>query len=45
MTEKLRQILKEKHQTIQGINYLDISGYPPPDGNERIYFLYVHKII
>lgn len=43
MTEKLRQILKEKHHTIDNINYLAIAGYPPPDGNERIYFFYIHK--
>ena len=43
MTENLRKVLKEKHRTVDKINYLDISEYPPPDGNERIYFLYVHK--
>jgi len=37
------QNLREKYPTIEGIQYPDISGYPPPEGNERIYFLYIHK--
>lgn len=43
MTHKLMQILRTKYSFISQVQFSDISGYPPPEGNERIYFSYCHK--
>jgi len=43
MTDVLMRFLKSRYHEIQGIQHSDISGYPPPDGCERIYFSLYRK--